>query len=73
MDKNDAIALSTHVRSIVTQLNEAATIARNGCDENELGYYLEKFGHSMTILFDILDTIYEQFPDIRPENYERLE
>jgi hypothetical protein len=72
MIKNKAVAekISAIMLEISGQLDESVAYVGENCNEDELQSYTKVIGEIMgTIGIDILNKIYREFPEIKPEEY----
>jgi hypothetical protein len=72
MIKNKIVAnnISELMLDISGQLNESVAYVTENCDQDELQNYRRVIGNIMGIIgLDILNNIYREFPEIKPEEY----
>ncbi len=53
-----------------SELNKSVAEVRKECSEEEIKNYLKPVSHIMAIIFDALDDIYEDYPDLKPDKFK---
>ncbi len=48
-------------------INEAASLVRDNCSDTERRMHFEPISQAMALLFDELESIYEEYPNLKPE------
>ena len=67
MNKYDAEKLSILMMQINSKMDQSAAFVRDKCTDSEFKEYRGKAGQVMGRVIDILHDIYEQHPDLKPE------
>ena len=52
------------------ELNKSVALVREKCNEEEIKAYLKRISHMMALLFDVLDDIYKDYPDLKPKAFK---
>ncbi len=52
------------------ELNKSVVLVREKCNEEEVKAYLKRISHMMALLFDVLDDIYKDYPDLKPKAFK---
>lgn len=67
MKNSTAQNLSMLMLELTAKLNESVTLVRDTCDEEEFIHYRKVVATIMgNILIDVLNPIYEEFPELKP-------
>lgn len=69
MEKQIAEKINKKLMKSVRIMNEAAGLIRNNCSDTERRKHFEPISQAMALLFDELDLIYEEHPNLKPEEY----
>jgi hypothetical protein len=73
MDKDNAIKVTKHLQAMFDQANEALYIANNGCSKDVRETFQKVLGTAVAeIDLELLEPIYKQFPDLRPDGLEEI-
>ncbi len=54
----------------LSELNKSIVKVKGECSEDEVKRYLKPISHIMALLFDVLDNIYKDYPDLKPETFD---
>jgi hypothetical protein len=69
--------LAEHINNIMlgysAELNKSVNMVRKECSEEEIKVYLKPVSHIMALIFDALDNIYKDYPDLKPEAFKKNE
>ena len=68
MEKQIAERVSQKITSSLQSMNEAAGLIRDNCSDEARRAHFEPISQAMALLFDELDLIFEEHPDLKPEN-----
>lgn len=66
MEKLIAKKVNKKITESLRKINEAASLIRENCSDEERRIHFELISHAMALLFDELDLIYEEFPELKP-------
>ena len=73
MDRDTAVSILRHVDAMLEQGNDVLRIVNNACSEDERKRYHQILGAAVAnIDLNLLEPIYKQFPDLRPEGMEEI-
>lgn len=67
MEKRIAEKVSRKITDSLQTINEAANLIRNNCSDTERRAHFEPISQAMALLFDELELVYEEHPNLRPE------
>ena len=70
MEKQIAEKISKRLMNSLQTINEAASLIRDNCPNAERRVHFEPISQAMALLFDELDLIFEEHPNLKPENYQ---
>ena len=70
MEKQIAEKISKRLMNSLQTINEAASLIRDNCSDSERRVHFEPISQAMALLFDELDLIFEEHPNLKPENYQ---
>ena len=48
-------------------INEAASLIRDNCSDTERRMHFEHISQAMALLFEVLESIYEEYPNLKPK------
>jgi hypothetical protein len=66
MDRNAAKHINSVLLRQASELKDVIALAKQSCGKDEFEVFLESTSHSIAIIFDVLDKVYEQYPDLKP-------
>jgi hypothetical protein len=70
-DKDRAKEISTALTEAFDSIGRSLLIARDACDESQLKDYNRHVGDLFYIItFKLLEPIYQQHPELRPEDWD---
>ncbi len=69
MDRKTADYIHNLMGEYNERLNESTVMVRQNCTEDELEAYLKPISHIMALTFDVLDQVYAQHPELKPEKW----
>ena len=70
-DKDRAKEISTALTEAFDSIGRSLVLARAACDESQLKDYNQQVGDLFYIItFKLLEPIYQQHPEIRPEGWD---
>ena len=73
MEKDTAVQILRHVDAMLEQGNHVLRVVNNACSEDERKRYHEILGTAVAnIDLVLLEPIYSQFPDLRPNDMEEI-
>jgi hypothetical protein len=73
MNRDTAIKVLAHVEAMFEQGNEVLHLINNFGSEEERGRFQEILGTAVAnIDLDLLESIYKQYPDLRPKDMEEM-
>jgi hypothetical protein len=73
MDKDTAVRVTRHVEAMIDQANEVLHLVNNSCPQDERGRFQQVLGTAVAeIDLELLEPIYKQFPDLRPDGMEEI-
>ena len=67
MDKKIAEQINDTLIGCAGKLNESAILVRAECTEEEIEAFLKPVSKIMAVMFDMLDEIYEDYPELKPD------
>lgn len=70
MDRNAAEHINSVLLRHASELKDVIALAKKSCAENEFEDFLELTSRSMAMIFDVLDRVYEQYPDLKPKELD---
>ena len=71
MDKDTAEKLNTMVLQSYFKLHEAVALVHASCSSDDRKEYIMGLGRALGYLYtDVLHRLYEEYPDLRPDNIE---
>jgi len=63
-----------HINSVLlkhaSELKDVIASAKSACGKEEFEDFLESTSHLIAIIFDVLDRIYDQYPDLKPKELD---
>ena len=68
MEKQIAEKVSEKITSSLQSMNEAAGLIRDNCSDEERRAHFEPISQAMALLFDELELIFEEYPNLKPQN-----
>lgn len=68
MEKRIAEKVSKKVTDSLQTINDAASLIRNNCSDTERRAHFEPISQAMALLFDELELVYEEHPNLRPKD-----
>ena len=68
MEKQIAEKISKKLVNSLQTINEAASLIRNNCSDAERRVHFEPISQAMALLFDEIELIFEEHPNLKPEN-----
>lgn len=73
MDREDAVKINELIEKMIALANDVLYIANNCGDDESKKMVQRALGIAITELdLEILETIYKQFPDLRPPDMEEV-
>ena len=69
MEKQIAEKISKRLMNSLQTINEAAGLIRDNCSDAERRVHFEPISQAMALLFNELELIFEEHPNLKPENY----
>lgn len=66
MEKQVAEKAIEKLTNGLESINEAAGLIRESCSDAERRIHFEPISQAMALLFDELDLIFEEYPDLKP-------
>lgn len=71
MDRETAKKLNDTTLEAYFKLHDAVAVVRNGCENDERKEFIRGLGKALGYLYtDVLHPLYEQYPDLKPDNIE---
>lgn len=67
MEEGVAEKVIEKLTSGLESVNEAAGLIRESCSDEERRVHFEPISQAMALLFDELDLIFEEHPDLKPQ------
>jgi hypothetical protein len=67
MEKRIAEKVSQKLTDSLQTINEAASLIRDNCSDAERRVHFKPISQAMALLFDELDLIFKEYPNLRPE------
>ncbi len=68
MEKQIAEKISIKLMNGLQTINEAAGLIRDNCSDTDRRAHFEPISQAMALLFDELDSIFEEHPNLKPED-----
>jgi len=66
--------LAEHINNMMlgysAELNRSVAMVREKCDKEEVETYLKPVSHIMALSFDVLDIVYKDHPDLKPDKFK---
>lgn len=70
MNKNTAEYINSMMLDCSSQISDSVGVVREKCKDDEVQAYLKPVSHILALMFDVLDTIHEQYPDLKPDEFK---
>lgn len=70
MERELAEHINTMMLRQTVELNKSVAMVREKCSQEEVKAYLKPVSHIMALIFDALDDIYKDYPDLKPDNFK---
>lgn len=70
MDRKTAEYINDLFLEYSSKLSDSVGVMREKCSKEEAEKYVKPVSHVLTLNFDVLDIVYEQYPDLKPEGLD---
>lgn len=70
MNRETAVHINSVFLKHASELKDAIALARTACGKDEFEEFLKSTSHMIAIVFDVLDRIYDQYPDLKPKELD---
>ncbi len=70
MNRNSAIHINSILLKHSSDLKDIIAIAKKNSSKEEFDVFLQSTSHLIAINFDILDKIYDEYPDLKPSELD---
>jgi hypothetical protein len=73
MDKDTAVKVTKHIEAMIDEANEMLYLVNNSCPQDVRQRFQQVLGTAVAeIDLELLEPIYKEFPDLRPDGLEEI-
>ena len=70
MNRDTAEYINAMMLDFSHQISDSVGVLKAKCEEDEVKAYVKPVSQISALIFDILDMIHEQYPDLKPEDLD---
>jgi len=69
VNRDTAKYINTMMLDFSSQISDSVGVVRERCKEDEIREYVKPVSHISALIFDVLDMIHSQYPDLKPDEF----
>lgn len=69
MNRATAEYINNMMLDFSDQIADSCGVVKERCTAKEVEAYMRPVAHISALMFDVLDTIYVQYPDLKPDGF----
>jgi hypothetical protein len=70
VDRKVAEEINSLMIEETKKFQQSIVLVKKSSDEEEYQLYADPVAHIIAIMFDVLDGIYKQYPDLKPDTFD---
>jgi len=70
MNKATAEYIRSMMLDISSQISDSVGVFKVRCNEQEIQAYVKPVSQISALIFDVLDIVHEQYPELKPAEFE---